>query len=128
MKPAVGTLSSFTWLTRGTYASVKKTIETYRNEGRHISTNLFDTGSSTKSDEQLQEDDDKEISLAAKMAAARSGFHPKVCQRILDEFEKIKIEQEKKMASSKKKNKTITSSFSNTQVDVLVDSSKLKTI
>jgi hypothetical protein len=106
MKPTVGTLSSLTWLSRGTYASVRKTIETYRNEGRRISPKLFDTVSSPTYNEQLQEDDDdKEVSSAAKTAATRSGFHPKVCQHILDEFEKIKLEREQITASTTKKKK-----------------------
>jgi hypothetical protein len=102
MKPTVGTLSSLTWLSRGTYATVRKTVETYRNEGRRISSKLFDTTSSTTYNGQLQDDDDEEISSAAKIAAARSGFHPRVCQNILNEFEKIKTEREQKMASLKK--------------------------
>ncbi|CAF3768930.1 unnamed protein product [Rotaria sordida] len=107
MKPAVGTLSSVTWLSRGTYASVKKTVETYKNEGRLISTKLFNTASSTQDNEQLQTDDNEEISSAAKIAAIRSGFHPKVCQHILDEFEKIKIERTKNIACSMKKKKSV---------------------
>ncbi|CAF1179781.1 unnamed protein product, partial [Rotaria sordida] len=107
MKPAVGTLSSVTWLSRGTYASVKKTVETYKNEGRLISTKLFNTASSTQDNEQLQTDDNEKISSAAKIAAIRSGFHPKVCQHILDEFEKIKIERTKNIACSMKKKKSV---------------------
>ncbi|CAF3658202.1 unnamed protein product [Rotaria sp. Silwood1] len=114
MKPAVGTMSSLTWLSRGTYASVRKAIETYRNEGRRISRKLFDSALSTQDNEQLQVDDDEGISSAAKTAATKSGFHPKVCQHILDEFEKIKIEHERKMASSMKKAKSISNFFSNT--------------
>jgi hypothetical protein len=113
MKPTVGTLSSLTWLSRGTYASVRRTVETYRNEGRRISTKLFDTAALTTSDGELEEDDDEEISSANKIAAVRSGFHPKVCQHILYEFEKIKIEREQKMVSTMKKKKSITDFFSN---------------
>jgi hypothetical protein len=113
VKPAVGTLSSITWLSRGTYASVRKTIETYKNEGRRISPALFDTTSSSKcKNGQLEEDEDKEISPAAKIAAAKSGFHPKVCQHILNEFEKIKLEHEQKMTGSIKKKKSISNFFS----------------
>ncbi|CAF1213213.1 unnamed protein product [Rotaria sordida] len=112
MKPAVGTLSSLTWLSRGTYASVRKTVETYRNEGRRFSTKLFDTASSAQDNEQLQVDDDEGISSAAKTAAIRSGFHPKVCQHILDGFEKIKIEHEQKMVSSMEKKKNRFEAFS----------------
>ncbi|CAF2847104.1 unnamed protein product [Rotaria sp. Silwood2] len=114
MKPAVGTMSSLTWLSRGTYASVRKAIETYRNEGRRISRKLFDTSFSTQDNERLQVDDDEGISSAAKIAASKSGFHPKVCQHILDEFEKIQIEYDQKMASSIKKSKSIPNFFSNT--------------
>ncbi|CAM4793077.1 unnamed protein product [Rotaria magnacalcarata] len=99
IKPAVGTLSSITWLSRGTYASVKKAIETYRNEGRHISTELFDTASLISDDGQYQEKENEEISAAVNMAAVRSGFHPKVCQHILHEFEKIKKERQQKRCS-----------------------------
>jgi hypothetical protein len=113
VKPTVGTLSSITWLSRGTYASVRNTLETYKNEGRHISSKLFDTASLVKCSEQLEEDDDGEISLAAKTAATKSGFHPKVCQHILQEFEKIKKEREQKMVASIKKKKSISDFLSN---------------
>lgn len=115
VKPTVGTLSSLTWLSRGTYASVKKTIVTYQSEGRHISTKLFDTASSTTFTGELQQndDDDEDVSSAAKIAAARSNFHPRVCQLILDEFEKIKDEREPKMASSSKKKNSISKFFTN---------------
>ncbi|CAF4257299.1 unnamed protein product, partial [Rotaria sordida] len=81
--------------------------ETYKNEGRLISTKLFNTASSTQDNEQLQTDDNEKISSAAKIAAIRSGFHPKVCQHILDEFEKIKIERTKNIACSMKKKKSV---------------------
>ncbi|CAF2683629.1 unnamed protein product [Rotaria sp. Silwood2] len=113
IKPAVGTLSSVTWISRGTYASVRKAVETYRNEGRRISTKLFDTASPIKCDEEFQENEDEEISAAVKMAAARSDFHPKVCQLILQEFEKIKQEREQKIASASKKKRNITNFFTN---------------
>ncbi|CAF4504541.1 unnamed protein product [Rotaria sp. Silwood2] len=84
------------------------------NIGRHISRKLFDTSLSTQDSERLQvDDDDERISSAAKTAATKSGFHPKVYQHILDEFEKIKIEYESKMASSMKKAKNIPNFFSN---------------
>jgi hypothetical protein len=44
--------------------------------------------------QQLENDDDNEISHAAKMASAVSGYYPKICQQILTEFEKIKMNQE----------------------------------
>jgi hypothetical protein len=115
MKPTVGTLSSVTWLGRGTYASVAKAVETYRNEGRRISTKLFDTASLTTCNGESSVDDDEEISSATKNAAAVSGFHPKICQHILQEFEKIKIEreQEQEPASSSKKKRSITGFFAN---------------
>jgi hypothetical protein len=107
MKPTVGTLASVTWLSRGTYASVRNVIENYKREGRRVSPQLFDATSSlsTTSNAETQDEDDKEISLAAKFAANISGFHPKVCQHIIHEFEKIKIEHEQKMASSSTKKK-----------------------
>ncbi|CAF0780893.1 unnamed protein product [Adineta steineri] len=104
VKPTVGTLSSVTYLSRGAYASVRKTIETYRNEGRHISSKLFDTSSSNEGDESLQKNnDDEEISTIIKTAATRSGFHPKVCQHIIQEFEKIKQEQSTNPSINKRK-------------------------
>jgi hypothetical protein len=111
MKPTVGTHSSITWLSRGTYASVRKVVETYRNEGRRISSKLFDTTSSTEGNEQCPEDDDEEISMAVKTAATRSGFHPKICQHILHQFEKIKIEQEQKVTSSMRTKKNLSDFF-----------------
>ncbi|CAF3156855.1 unnamed protein product [Rotaria sp. Silwood2] len=123
MKPAVGTMSSLTWLSRGTYASVRKAIKIYRNEGRRVSRKLFDSALSTQDNQRLQVDDDQEISSAAKTAATKSGFHPKVCQHILDEFEKIKIEHERKMASSMKKAKSISNFFSNASETLKVSSS-----
>ncbi|CAF1234226.1 unnamed protein product [Rotaria sp. Silwood1] len=113
VKPAVGTLSSITWLSRGTYASVRKAVETYRNEGRRISSKLFDPTSPIKYDGQYQENEDEEILAAVKIAAARSGFHPEVCQHILHEFEKIKLEREQKIVSSLKKKRSIADFFSN---------------
>lgn len=115
MKPAVGTMSSLTWLSRGTYASARKAIETYRNEGRRISTKLFDTTLSTQGNEQLQLDHDEAFSSMAKTAAAKSGFHPTVCQHILDEFEKIRTEYEQNMAHSMKKKKSISNFFTNAE-------------
>ncbi|CAF0743354.1 unnamed protein product [Adineta steineri] len=104
VKPTVGTLSSVTYLSRGAYASVRKTIETYRNEGRHISSKLFDTSSSNEGDESLQKNNDvEEISTIIKTAATRSGFHPKVCQHIIQEFEKIKQEQSTNPSINKRK-------------------------
>ncbi len=101
----MGTHPSLTRLARGPYASVSKTVEIYRNEGRYISTKLFDITPSTTNNEQLQDNDDEEISSAAKTAATASGFHPKVCQHILDEFEKIKLEREQITVSTTKKKK-----------------------
>ncbi|UJR32308.1 hypothetical protein I4U23_019772 [Adineta vaga] len=101
VKPTVGTLSSITWLSRGTYASVRKTIETYRNEGRRISSKLFDASLSSIEDNERKHDEsndnDESFSTNVKTAATRSGFHPKTCQTILDEFEKIKREQVQKI-------------------------------
>jgi hypothetical protein len=103
MKPAVGTFASLTWFSRGIYVSVRKRVQTYRNKRRRIPTKLFDTTSTTTSNGQFQNDDDnEEVSSAAKMAATRSGLHPKVCQRILQEFEKIKNERESKKTLMKR--------------------------
>ncbi|CAF2987682.1 unnamed protein product [Rotaria sp. Silwood2] len=115
MKPVASILASVTWLSRGTYAGVRNVVEAYRNEGRRISTNLVNAASSTKFDGQYEENDDEEISAATQKAATRSGFHPKVCQYILHELEKIKIEREQTMAPSPKKKSNITNFFSKTE-------------
>jgi hypothetical protein len=113
MKPTVGTLASVTWLGRGTYASVRDVVRNYKQEGRRMSPTLFDVASSlsTASNSQTQDDEDTEISSAAKTAANISGFHPKVCQHIIHEFEKIKIDHEQKLASSPSKKRNPMSLF-----------------
>jgi hypothetical protein len=115
MKPTVGTLASVTWLGRGTYASVRDVVRNYKQEGRRMSPTLFDVASSlsTASNSQTQDDEDTEISSAAKTAANISGFHPKVCQNIIDEFEKIKAEHERHMDSSSTRKKYPLAYFSN---------------
>jgi hypothetical protein len=75
IEPAVGTLPATTWLGGATYASVEKAVVTYTKE-------------------------EDGISPAAKIASVVSGFDPKVCQQILVEFEKIKMEQKHSMVSS----------------------------
>jgi hypothetical protein len=112
VKPTVGTLASVTWLSRGTYASVRKKVGTHRNKERCISTRLFDTVSSTTFNGELQQDNDEEVSPAAKIAAAKSNFHPRICQRILNEFEKIKNKREQKPVSSIKKKKILNNFWS----------------
>ena len=107
VKPSVGTLSSITWLGRGTYASVAKAVEAYQKEGRRISTNLFDRAPTTSNGEQgTVPEDDSDIPASVRKAALVSGFHPSVCQDIIAEFEKIKAERKQATASpsSKKKN------------------------
>ena len=109
VKPSVGTLSSLTWLGRGTYASVKKAVDTYRNEGRRISTKL----SHAASGRHVQDDDvddQGDVSAPVKRAAAVSGFHPRVCQQIIDEFDKIKAEQEHQVMSSSKQKRLLAAS------------------
>ncbi|CAF0759870.1 unnamed protein product [Adineta ricciae] len=111
LKPTVGTLSSITWLSRGTYASVRKTIETYRNEGRQISSKLFDA-SSTNGEQTMHDDAGASYSATVKTASARSGFHPKVCQHILDEFERVKREQEQEASVKTGKKHRLSDFFS----------------
>lgn len=105
IKPTVGILSSLTWLSRGSYASIRHLVENYKKEGRHISSALIDvnTSLSTTSSDQTQNEVDESISSAAKSAANISGFHPKICQHIIDEFHKIKTEYEKKNPPATKK-------------------------
>jgi hypothetical protein len=100
VKPVAGTLSSITWLGRGTYASVHKAVTIHTTDGISNSTKTleFPLGSSTNDEKQQpgndDDDNDNEISHAAKMASAVSGYYPKICQQILTEFEKIKMNQE----------------------------------
>ncbi|CAF0916207.1 unnamed protein product [Adineta ricciae] len=97
MKPSISTVSSLTWLSRGVYASVQNVVEKYRKEGRRISSKLFD-GTSLSRD--IQNDGDQEVSPVARVAANASGLHPKVCQIIIVEFEKIKREYNQRRNSS----------------------------
>lgn len=99
VKPAIGTLSSITWLSRGTYASVVKAVEAYQQEGRRISPNLFNTASNGTNDTSSNPDERKDMSEAVKKAAAVSGFHPTVCRHIISEFEKVKAERKHRNAS-----------------------------
>ncbi len=99
VKPVAGTLSSITWLGRGTYASVHKVVTNHETDGiSNLTKTLeFPLVSLTNDEKQQQEnddDDDNEISHAAKMASAVSGYYPKICQQILTEFEKTKMNQE----------------------------------
>ena len=104
MKPSVGTLSSVTWVGRGTYASVKKTLESYRKEGRRIATNLFDPTVMSSRESLNNDGDDETFSVPAKQASALSGFHPKVCQHIIDEFMKIEAEHAERLLSGRPNN------------------------
>jgi len=115
MKPSLSSLSSITWLGRGVDASVRNVLEKYKKEGRHLSPKIFDVTSSLSiaSNEETQNDNHRDVSSPAKIAANISGFHPKVCQHIIDEFEKIKAEHERHLASSSTKKKYRTVSFSN---------------
>ena len=115
IKPTVGILSSLTWLSRGSYASIRDLVENYKKEGRYISSALIDVNTllSTANNGQIQNEVDESISLAAKSAANVSGFHPKICQHIIDEFQKIKTEHEKKNPLATKKRNPL-SFFSNT--------------
>ena len=77
----------------GLVASVKKAADTYQNEGRRISTKLLHAASDKHGPK--DDEDQIDVSPAVKRAAASSGFHPRVCQQIIDEFKKIQAEQEK---------------------------------
>ena len=102
IKPGFSTLSSLTWLTRGVYASIANVVDNYRKEGRRLAPELFNVTSSlsTVNNEEAKNANNKESSLAANIAANSSGIHPKVCQGIIDEFEKIKLEYEQRVNSS----------------------------
>jgi len=71
MKPGLGTLSSLTWLGRGIHASVRNVLEKYKKEGRRLSPKLFDVISSlsTASNEEKQNENGREVSSTAKIAA-----------------------------------------------------------
>ncbi|CAF1210538.1 unnamed protein product [Adineta steineri] len=107
MKPGLSTLSSITWLSRGVYANATNVLDNYKKEGRRISPNVFNVTSSlsTANNEEIQNENDKEVSFIARTAANISGFHPKICQNIIDEFEKIKAEHEQHMNSLRRKKK-----------------------
>ncbi|CAF0856009.1 unnamed protein product [Adineta steineri] len=51
-------------------------------------------------EEHEEDDDDDEISPNIKIAAEVSGFHPKICQQIIQEFEQIKTKQNKLLTNS----------------------------
>jgi len=99
LKPVIGTMSSLTWLGRGSYVSLRNVIENYKKEGRYISSNLIEV-TSTNNDAQTQNENMKHISSAAKNASKISGYHPEVCQHIIDEFQRIKSEHEQEKKSS----------------------------
>ena len=120
LKPSIGTMSSLTWLGRGTYASVKKAVETYGREGRRIPPGLFDAASTASDESSKEHEDDYSISPAIKKAAALSGLHPRVCQYIVDEFEKVKTEWEAKQSSTVSKKNPIRDFFTKKKI---VDSS-----
>ncbi|CAF4370313.1 unnamed protein product, partial [Adineta steineri] len=103
VKPIAGTLSSITWLGRGTYASVKNAMTT--GSADRISTAIKTLGFepitpiADKEEEQENnnniindnaDDEDNEASHIAKVASALSGLKPKVCQQILNDFEQVK--------------------------------------
>lgn len=115
IKPTVGILSSLTWLSRGSYASIRHLVENYKKEGRYISSALIDVNASLSAanTDGTHNEVDERISSAANSAANVSGFHPKICQHIIDEFQKIKTEYEKKNPPSTKKRNPL-SFFSNT--------------
>jgi hypothetical protein len=94
---------------------VRNVLEKYKKEGRHLSPKIFDVtlSLSITSNEETQNENHRDVSSAAKIAANFSSFHPNVCQHIIDEFEKIKAEHEQHMASSSTKKKYRTVSFSN---------------
>ncbi|CAF1156435.1 unnamed protein product [Didymodactylos carnosus] len=94
VKPAVGTLSSVTWLCRGLYASLNQFLvgdkgeEACTNNTLGLVSPLPDT-----TDEEQQQQNGNNISRAAIAASAVTGFQPQVCQQILLEFDEIKKQQ-----------------------------------
>lgn len=97
IKPAAGSLASVTWLGRGMYASIHG--RNRKNNNKH-ERNIIDPDraqlllSSSDTDEQEQQDGKDDIPANIKFASIVSGYAPDVCQKILDEFEKIKKYQE----------------------------------
>ncbi|UJR08606.1 hypothetical protein I4U23_012865 [Adineta vaga] len=108
VKPTTATLSSVTWLSRGTYATVKKAVKNCDTSKKNTENKSTASAPSSpmigykqqqhERDINFQSDNDDHesigISQVAKIAAEDSGFHPRLCQQILDEFTRIKSNQE----------------------------------
>ncbi|CAF1110989.1 unnamed protein product [Didymodactylos carnosus] len=86
-KPAVGTLSSLTWIGRGIYMSSKEAIKGKKAELVSLSTV---SRSQNSSREDLSSIDKLDDSLEG-LAAVRSGYTKEVCRTILQKFEQIKL-------------------------------------
>jgi len=103
MKPTVGMLSSVTWLSRGTYASMKKAALTFQldeTHSSHMTLGFASSSSSSPTSDYEEQEDESEICETAKIAARVSGFRPKVCQQILEEFDKIQMERKQILSPS----------------------------
>ena len=114
VKPATATLSSITWLSRGTYATLRKAVKDCDTNQKRLekrrSTSIPSspmTGfrqehvmSVTSVSDNEDDGDGIEITQAAPTAAADSGFHPKICQYILNEFMRIKSKKEHSNSTS----------------------------
>jgi hypothetical protein len=94
VKPTVGSLSAVTWLSRGTYATVKKKKNKTKVEPIIIDRNPAQSPLSSPSgiDEQEPQDNDEDNDTPGniKFASIVSGYPTDVCQQILDEFEMVK--------------------------------------
>lgn len=98
VKPTVGSLASVTWLGRGMYASIHGRKRKNCKKARGIITDpdraqsLLSTSNTNESDQ--EDDTDDNVPASIKFACVVSGYSPDICQKILDEFEKIKRYQE----------------------------------
>lgn len=114
VKPATATLSSISWLGRGTYATLRKAVKDYDTNQKKLerkrSTSIPSSPmigarqehvmNVTSVSDNEDDGDDIEITQAAQTAAADSGFHPKICQYILNEFMRIKSNKERSNSTS----------------------------
>ncbi|UJR35014.1 hypothetical protein I4U23_027790 [Adineta vaga] len=103
VKPTVGSLASVTWLGRGMYASMKKRkgrksrIDDQHHLVNKISVQSPSSSSSSSADENEQAEEaeeDENVPRTIKFAAVVSGYSTKICQDILDQFEKVKKHRE----------------------------------
>ena len=109
VKPAVGSLASVTWFSRGMYASVTKKKSKNSAKENDIAMNAISVQSpislhpspdknkqapEQEEEEEVDDDNNDDIPKNILFAAVVSGYPVAICQQILDEFEKVKKHQE----------------------------------